>query len=155
MTYPLDKRKEEMAEMIELIPKMQAAVRRGLNRHYTGMQDQYKKDTEVELQKLRKGISILESKYVLDIIFVLSREEEEYFFNDLKKILFYVNVATLSKRLKRLVLDGVIKRNVFPDQSPIRVSYCLTKLGHGIFRLLLPLLVYISYHGEINEKSDI
>ncbi len=148
----MEKRMEEMEEMIELIPQMQDAVKKGLQKHFNGLHDHDKSHVESELNFLRKAIGMLNSKYVLDIIFILSREEEAFFFNEIKTILSYVNVGTLSKRLKSLEQDGIIERNVFQNQRPIRVSYNLSQLGHGIFRLLLPLLVYTTYFDEFQKR---
>ena len=148
MGYSLEKKKEELKEMIELIPKMQESVRNGLKKHFQGLNKQNKGSIEFELHSLRKAIEILDSKYVLDIIFVLSREGESFFFNELKSMLSHVNVGTLSKRLKELEKDKVIDRKVYPNERPIRVSYSLTKMGYGMFYLLLPMLVYVTYIDE-------
>ena len=148
MGYSLEKKKEELKEMIELIPKMQESVRNGLKKHFKGLNTHIQDSIESELHSLRKAIEILDSKYVLDIIFVLSREGESFFFNELKSILTHVNVGTLSKRLKELEKDKVINRKVYANERPIRVSYSLTKMGYGMFYLLLPMLVYVTYIDE-------
>ena len=152
MKYPMEKRIEEMKEMVDLIPKMQNAVKNGLQNHFTRLQEHYRTHVESELHSLRKAIEILNSKYVLDIIFILSREDEVLFFNQIKAILSYVNVGTLSKRLKLLEQDGIIERKVFQNRRPIRVSYNLSQLGYGIFRLLLPLLTYVTYFDEFQKR---
>lgn len=146
--YSLEKKKEELKEMIELIPKMQEVVRNGLKKHFQGLNTYNKGSIEFELHSLRRAIEILDSKYVLDIIFVLSREGKSFFFNELKSMLSHVNVGTLSKRLKELEKDNVIDRKVYPNERPIRVSYSLTQMGYGMFYLLLPILVYITYIDE-------
>jgi DNA-binding HxlR family transcriptional regulator len=43
----------------------------------------------------------------------------------------------------------VVERHIFPQERPIRVSYNLSEFGYGIFRLLLPLLVFISYYEKL------
>ncbi|MFX1376425.1 MAG: winged helix-turn-helix transcriptional regulator [Promethearchaeota archaeon] len=148
MGYPLARKREELKEMIELIPKMQESVRNGLKKHFQGLNKHNKSSIEFELQSLRKAIDIIDSKYVLDIIFVLSREGQRFFFNELKSMLSHVNVGTLSKRLKELEKDKVIDRKVFANERPIRVSYSLTEMGYGMFYLLLPMLVYVTYIDE-------
>jgi DNA-binding HxlR family transcriptional regulator len=151
MNYPLEKKKEELKEMIELIPKMQEVVQKGLKKHFNGLTNHDRWQIKDELQSLRKAIDILDSKYVLDIIFILSREDEVLYFNEIKSILSHVNVGTLSKRLKELEKDAIIERIVYPNERPIRVSYNLTKMGYGIFYLLLPMLVYVSYYDEFSK----
>lgn len=148
MSYPFEKKREELKQMIDLIPKMQESVQNGLRKHFEGLGNHERGMIKDELQSLRKAIEILESKYVLDIIFVLSKEGERFFFNELKSMLSYVNVGTLSKRLKELEKNKVIERKVYPNERPIRVSYNLTKMGYGIFYLLLPLLVYVTYFDD-------
>ena len=151
MPHPLENRKKEMAEMIALIPKMQTAVRNGLRQHYNNLQPRDFEQVEQEILALQKAIEIIDSKYVLDIIFVLSREGETLYFNELIKILKHVNIGTLSKRLKALEKEGVIERIIFQNERPIRIGYKLTELGFGIFWLLLPLLVYVDHFEEFKE----
>ncbi len=153
MKYPLEKRMEEMKDMLTLIPKMQNAVKIGLQQHFIGIEKHDKNHVESELKSLRKAIEMLNSKYALDIIFILSRDEEILYFNEIKSRLSYVNVGTLSKRLKSLEKDGIILRKIYQNQRPIRVSYNLSQLGHGIFRLLLPLLVYVTYFDEFQQAN--
>ncbi len=150
MVYPKERKKEEMKDMIELIPRMQEAVRSGLKKHFKGLEINNKWQLKGELETLRKAIEILDSKYVLDIIFILSREGEVLYFNEIKSNLSYINVGTLSKRLKESEKNGIIERKIYPNERPIRVSYNLTKMGYGIFYLLLPMLVYITYFDEFN-----
>ena len=67
-------------------------------------------------------------------------------------MLSHVNVGTLSKRLKELEKDKIIERKVYPNERPMRVSYNLTKMGYGVFYLLLPMLVYITYFDNFIDK---
>ena len=153
MSYPLEKKREELKEMIKIIPKMQEAVRKGLREHFKSLSNNERGKVKDELNSLRKAIEILESKYVLDIIYVLSKEGESLYFNEIKSMLSYVNVGTLSKRLKELEQDKVIERKVYANERPIRVSYKLTKMGYGIFYLLLPLLVYVTYFDKFDIEN--
>jgi DNA-binding HxlR family transcriptional regulator len=149
MKSEIDKTKIELAEMLELIPKMQKAVQNGLKVHFNGLDDLDHTVIPQKLEPLRKGIEILDPKYCLDIIFCLSQEDKSLFFNELKHMLPYVNATTLSDRLKKLEKNGVVERHIFPQERPIRVSYNLSEFGYGIFRLLLPLLVFISYYEKL------
>lgn len=150
----LEKSRFELSEMIALIPKMQAAVAHGLATHFEGLQTTDEAHIQERLQALKKAIAILEPKYVFDILFVLSHEGTRLFFNDLKAILAHVNANTLSDRLKKLEKANVVKRTVYPHTRPVRVSYSLTDFGHGIFRLLLPTLVYTAYHDDLTSSRN-
>ena len=149
MEPEIEKTKHELAEMLKLIPQMQKAVQNGLKAHFNGLQDFDHKVIPQKLEPLRKGIDILDPKFTLDIIFCLSQENKSLYFNELKHMLPYVNATTLSDRLKKLEKNGVVERHIFPQERPIRVSYNLSEFGHGIFRLLLPLLVFTSYSEKI------
>ena len=73
---------------------------------------------------------------------------EVLFFNDIKNALPYINLGTLTKRLKELEQREIVVRTVHSGQ-PVRVSYEITPLGQGIFELLLPFLVFARYHKDL------
>lgn len=56
-----------------------------------------------------------------------------------------VTERTLSLQLKKLEVDGVIKRTVYHDKPPLKVEYALTDFG----RTLIPLLNAIAAWGEL------
>jgi DNA-binding HxlR family transcriptional regulator len=146
----LQQRYTEWPEMIRLIPKMQSAVKAGLDRHLSapergaGQHD--------ELDELRAVMEIFQQKYTFDIIFVLSGERR-LFFNDLRAHLRDINPTTLSKRLKGLEEWGFVRRDVQAGQ-PVRVAYELTRKGNATFDLLLPLLVYVQHADEFDNRVD-
>ncbi|MHA1680162.1 MAG: winged helix-turn-helix transcriptional regulator [Promethearchaeota archaeon] len=149
-------RKDIWSEMVDLIPRMQDAVNAGLARHIaeehgpTGHQlAEHRMD---ELASLSRAIAIFQQKYVFDILFVLSGMTELYF-NDIRRMINYINPTTLTKRLKYLESHRIIDRIVHPGR-PVRVSYRLTTLGRGSFGLLLPLLVYVEYF-DTSSKSKL
>ncbi|MFX1236225.1 MAG: hypothetical protein ACFFAS_14140 [Promethearchaeota archaeon] len=59
MSYPLQNKKEELKEMIELIPKMQEAVRNGLKKHFQALKSSNRYQVKNELQSLQKVIEFL------------------------------------------------------------------------------------------------
>src|SRR4030042_4920622 len=134
----LDDMQKEWKVVIDLIPQMQQAVQDILVVHHKHHEDHTHLKTEVD--QLHPGIDLLQGKYTLDLIFILNGRKG-LFFNDIKNALPYINLGTLTKRLKELEGRGLVVRIVHPGQ-PVRVSYEITPIGRGIFQLLLPLLVY-------------
>ncbi|MHA1602731.1 MAG: winged helix-turn-helix transcriptional regulator [Promethearchaeota archaeon] len=149
--------KKEWKEVLDLIPKMQEAVKLGLNRHFgnrnpkQGINNGHGhihniERVKKELHLLNKGFQLFQGKYTLEIIYVLKGLHNP-FFNQLKAALSNINPGTLSTRLKFLEKSGIILRTVHSSQ-PLRVSYSLTEIGEGFFNLLLPLIYY--YLSEYN-----
>ncbi|MHA1732636.1 MAG: winged helix-turn-helix transcriptional regulator [Promethearchaeota archaeon] len=125
-------------EMVELVPAMMSAVRRGLERDLEAEFDPARVQRELSL--LQKGFSLFQGKYTLEVVFVLAGHGRLYF-NQIRRALPGVNSVTLTSRLKSLEVNGVLERTVHPGR-PVRVSYDLTPLGRGVFELLLPALVF-------------
>lgn len=80
-------------------------------------------------------LSLIAGKYKPVILYCLM-EYEPVRFNELQRYLKKVADKTLSRNLKELEADDLIRRVVYP-QIPPRVEYSLTELGES----LLPILV--------------
>ncbi|OOV20458.1 helix-turn-helix domain-containing protein [Flavobacterium sp. LM4] len=57
-------------------------------------------------------------------------------FNELRKEIPSVTEMTLSLQLKQLENDGLLKRTVYGDKPPIRVTYELTDMGKSVIPVL-------------------
>lgn len=68
-------------------------------------------------------------------------------FFELRETLDGISEKVLSQKLRVLVRDGLIERTVEPSVPP-KVSYELTKLGHGLSEPLQQLVNWIGAHGE-------
>jgi DNA-binding HxlR family transcriptional regulator len=71
-------------------------------------------------------------------------------FGELRKRMPEITEKTLSLQLKQLVADGLVHREVFPDQVPIRVDYSLTPFGET----LRPVLEAIADWGRARAAAD-
>ncbi|MCG8579233.1 MAG: helix-turn-helix transcriptional regulator [Bacteroidales bacterium] len=78
-------------------------------------------------------INVVKGKRKATIILHLSQGDKRY--NELVKLLTDLSERMLSKQLKELEADGLIKRTVFPEVPP-RVEYSLTKLGKEVHPVL-------------------
>lgn len=72
-------------------------------------------------------------------------------YSELRKKIEGITERTLSLQLKQLESDGIVKREVFAEERPIKVQYSLTRFG----KTLKPLLIMIAQWGELAaEKSE-
>ena len=135
-------------EMIELIPLMREAVKKGLKRDFEAVEHD---DAHIqkELEYLNDVLNFLQKKWTMDLIYII-RIKGNPFFNDIRRALPKLNSRTLTTRLKEFEEYHVVTRTV-SDTQPIRVSYELTNLGNGVYELLLPLLIFFA---EEKRKLD-
>ncbi len=82
----------------------------------------------------RYTLSLIAGKYKPVILYCLM-EYEPVRFNELQRYLKKVADKTLSRNLKELEADDLIRRVVYP-QIPPRVEYSLTDRGHSLVRVL-------------------
>lgn len=78
-------------------------------------------------------INVIKGKRKGTIILHLHQGDKRY--NELVKLLPDISERMLTKQLKELELDGVVKRKAYPEVPP-RVEYSLTKLGKEINPIL-------------------
>jgi len=85
--------------------------------------------------------NVLSGRWKYFILWFLKEETRRY--SDIKKFLGDLSQGSLTKQLKELENDGVIKRDVFPEVPP-RVEYSLTDKGIK----LLPILEKMEDFGK-------
>jgi DNA-binding HxlR family transcriptional regulator len=113
----------------------------------------YRREIDMDSKKDLFGICpyvtsqrILTGKWALLIMYHLSGEPVR--FNELQRRLPELTQATLSKQLKSLETQGLIKRTEYP-QIPPKVEYSLSDIGHKFQPVLDCLKVwgeeYIEY----------
>jgi DNA-binding HxlR family transcriptional regulator len=79
--------------------------------------------------------------------------EEVMRFGELQKGLPGVNAKMLTKQLRELEEDGVIKRTVYPEVPP-RVEYTITDFGKTLIPLLQALCEWGAHYLDIDEASS-
>lgn len=80
-------------------------------------------------------------RWSLEICFVLRMREVQRF-TELQGTLGAIGSRTLSQRLKDLVAQGIVERNVYPE-VPIRVEYSLSQKGLRMADLFLPVIAHL------------
>ena len=96
---------------------------------------------------LIKALSILSGKWKIQIIEKLSYGEMR--FGELKKSLKLITSQSLSKELKVMEINLLIKRKVFKSNLP-HVEYSLTEYGKSTDIFLKPLIKW----GSANKKES-
>lgn len=90
-------------------------------------------------------INFVKGKRKATLVLHLMQGTKRY--NELVKLLPDISDRMLSKNLKELEKDGLIKRKVYPEVPP-RVEYSLTDLGKEIH----PILKAMFLGGKMFEK---
>lgn len=70
-------------------------------------------------------------------------------FKDLETTIKKITPRMLSKELKELEVNGIVKRNIY-DERPIRIEYELTNSGHTLKPILDAMVEWGSKH-----RSDV
>ncbi|MEV6426266.1 helix-turn-helix domain-containing protein [Nocardia sp. NPDC051463] len=82
----------------------------------------------------RDVLSVLADKWVLLVLGVLRNSKTPVRFNDLRRRLDGITQKMLTKTLRGLERDGLVRRDVYPTVPP-RVEYSLTELGASLGEL--------------------
>ena len=96
---------------------------------------------------LVKALSLLSGKWKIQIIEKLSYGEMR--FGELKKVLKLITSQSLSRELKIMEINSLIKRKVFKSALP-HVVYSLTEYGKSTDIFLKPLIKW----GSTNKKES-
>jgi DNA-binding HxlR family transcriptional regulator len=138
-----------MATQIRLSDELRRLIEARLEQTLNGIEDTLARIIENqelnpqalqdELKSLEETFNVLFQKWNLEILYSLFLKDA-LGFADLKKAIG-VNSRTLSDKLKLLMKNGYLQRNV-KSGPPLRVEYTLTQKGKNIVLLALPLLYY-------------
>ena len=76
-----------------------------------------------------RTLKIMGKRWSFDIIAELVCNGDKRRYNQLLRALVFITPKVLSQRLKELEANGLIKRTVYPVETPVRVEYELTEKG--------------------------
>ncbi|RJO68223.1 transcriptional regulator [Nocardia panacis] len=82
----------------------------------------------------REVLSVLADKWVLLVLGTLRQHGGAVRFNDLRRRLDGITQKMLTRTLRNLERDGLVRRTVYPTVPP-RVEYSLTELGASLGEL--------------------
>lgn len=105
------------------------------------------KKLDYEYCKAAPMLEWLGNKWTLIVLLKIS-ENEPIRFNELYRNIPFVSEKVLSQVLKQLTLEGLIRRELFPDVPP-RVEYSVTNFG----KTLLPHVEALKKWGQDNFEQ--
>jgi DNA-binding HxlR family transcriptional regulator len=79
--------------------------------------------------RFEKAAELLCKRWVALIVYILTGGPRR--FSEIEDSLTNLSGKMLSERLKELELEGIIKRDVFPE-TPVRIEYSLTNKGKAL-----------------------
>ena len=101
-------------------------------------------DLHNEVYRASEALSVFGSRWTIEILSALYISGPRRF-NQMKHLLEGISSRTLSDKLRYLVDEGLVSRQV-SDGPPIRVTYLLTEHGRTCGRLLSPLDAHLKIH---------
>ena len=109
--------------------------------------EHYKK----ELMAIQDTSDIISGRWKMPIIALLCNGEFRY--SELEKGIPKITPRMLSKELKDLELNGLIKRKVY-DTTPVKVSYQLADYGYTLVPLIIELTNWGMMHRETLRSNN-
>jgi DNA-binding HxlR family transcriptional regulator len=99
---------------------------------------------------LRQTLDLISDKWVTAIVYVLSHGTKRY--GELQREIGDVSQRMLTRTLRDLEQDGLVKREVYPTK-PITVEYSLTPLGETLVEPLRILCQWSLDHFQAVEVA--
>ena len=98
------------------------------------------------------ALKILSGKWTIEILSALYIAGGKRF-NELKKLLVGISSRTLSDKLKLLIENKYVKRDV-SSGPPVKVKYHLTDYGYNLGKLFSPIVGYIKIQNNMIKRYD-
>ena len=104
-----------------------------------------KQSCDKALMAIRDSMDVLSGKWKIAIIGSLTFGEKR--FKELQRDVDGITAKMLSKELKDLEINQLVKRTVF-DTKPVTVEYRLTDHGHSLEQIIDELVRWGTIHRE-------
>ncbi len=99
-----------------------------------------------DCQGLADVLATIGDKWTIVIVGTLSKGPLRY--NEIQRRVGGISQRMLTLTLKRLEMDGIVTRTLFPSVPP-RVDYELTQLGQTLRGALVPLHLWAAQNREV------
>ena len=108
----------------------------------TELDDIYKKEFDLEFERIKQLFKLISSKWTLEILYILY-VRKSLSFNQIKNMLG-MSSRILSNKLKFLQKEKLIERRVL-ENRPVKVIYRLTRNGRYVALSLIPVLISLDH----------
>lgn len=117
------------------------------------MEESKKKECKQAIRPIRDTLYVLQGKWKLPIIVSLSFGAKR--FKDMEEDVSGITPRMLSKELKELEVNGLVKRTVY-DSKPVLIEYSLTPYGDTLKPVIKALKKWGTQHRKriMAEKRD-
>ena len=95
-------------------------------------------------------LNVISGKWKLPIIASLLHGKKR--FKELQESLNEISPRMLSKELKELELNSIVKRKVY-DTTPVLIEYELTESGNNLTEVIDPMVKWGLKHRELSIKK--
>lgn len=102
--------------------------------------------------KFEKAMELLSKRWTALIVFQLLDGTRR--FSEIDHSLPNLSGKVLSERLKELEIEGLIKRDVYPD-TPVRIEYSLTEKGLALSPLFRDIAKWADEWIPLAVKDDV
>ncbi|WP_372660838.1 winged helix-turn-helix transcriptional regulator [Cohnella sp.] len=100
--------------------------------------------------RFEKAMELLSKRWIALIVFQLLSGKRR--FSEIDNSLPNLSGKVLSERLKELEIEGLIKRDVYPD-IPVRIEYSLTEKGLALSPLFTDIAKWATEWIPVSEGS--
>ena len=109
------------------------------------------KECKMHLQPVRDALDVLNGKWKIPIIISLSFGKKR--FKEIQRDIENITAKMLSKELKELELNGLVKRTVY-DTLPVTVEYSITPYGLSLRSLINELRIWgVQHRKRVMKKT--
>lgn len=105
----------------------------------------------VEVCPVEVAVSVLGGTWKLTLVKHLASGTRR--FNELGRLVPLANTKTLTRQLRELEADGIVRRTVFPEVPP-HVEYALTPLGRSLTPIVAAMNEWGAAFAERYETTD-
>ncbi len=106
--------------------------------------------TPIDCRGLADVLSSVGDKWTIMVVGALSKGSLRY--NEIQRRVSGISQRMLTLTLKRLEVDGIVTRTLFPSVPP-RVDYELTELGQTLRAALVPLHLWAARNKQIIAEN--
>lgn len=120
------------------------------------MSEQYTIQDECNMQfisALKNALNVINGKWKLAIVATLLKEKRR--FNDIERLLPGITPKMISKELKELELNGVVKKVTVQEHPSGKtiLLYDLTESGRGLEKLMVQMATWGQQHRELSALA--